>query len=87
MLRDFFIGFASIAVGLMVLFAVMNYDNTAKAGLWEKLSSLGDTVVPSTSFTIEAKGWNVRAYVFKPPETNKTCVFVAGSGKGGLACW
>lgn len=87
MFRDFFIAFGSIAVGLMVLFAVVSYDNSAKAGLWEKLQSLGDQTVESTSFTIEAKGWNVRAYVFQPPETNKTCVFVAGTQKGGLACW
>ena len=57
----------------------------AYAGMWEKLSSLADTTVPSATFTIEAKGWNVRAYEFVSP-TGAHCIFVAGEQKGGLSC-
>lgn len=59
----------------------------ANAGLWEKFSSLGDETVQAKSFSIEAKGWDLRGYIFSPPGMNNICLFVAGSKKGGLTCW
>jgi hypothetical protein len=58
---------------------------TAKAGLWEKATSLLDTTVSTTSFTIEAKGWNLRGYEFVTP-TGARCVSMTGTKKGGLSC-
>jgi hypothetical protein len=58
---------------------------TAQAGLWERASSLLDTTVSTTSFTIEAKGWNLRGYEFVTP-TGVRCVSMTGSEKGGLSC-
>ncbi|MAH82982.1 MAG: hypothetical protein CBB68_00500 [Rhodospirillaceae bacterium TMED8] len=58
---------------------------TAKAGLWEKAASLLDTTVETTSFTIEAKGWNLRGYEFVTP-TGARCVSMTGTKKGGLSC-
>ena len=57
----------------------------AKAGLWEKATSLLDTTVDTTSFTIEAKGWNMRGYEFVTP-TGARCVSMTGTQKGGLSC-
>ena len=58
---------------------------TAHAGLWEKATSLLDTTVSTTSFTIEAKGWNLRGYEFVTP-TGARCVSMTGTQKGGLSC-
>ena len=58
---------------------------TAQAGLWEKATSLLDTTVSTTSFTIEAKGWNLRGYEFVTP-TGARCVTMTGTQKGGLSC-
>ena len=58
---------------------------TAQAGLWEKATSLLDTTVSTTSFTIEAKGWNLRGYEFVTP-TGARCVSMTGTKKGGLSC-
>ena len=57
----------------------------AQAGLWEKATSLLDTTVETTSFTIEAKGWNLRGYEFVTP-TGARCVSMTGTKKGGLSC-
>ena len=57
----------------------------AQAGLWEKATSLLDTTVSTTSFTIEAKGWNLRGYEFVTP-TGARCVSMTGTKKGGLSC-
>lgn len=60
----------------------------ASAGLWEKMLSLGDRQIETTPLTIEAKGWNLRGYMFEAPgNSDYICVFIAGSGKGGLACY
>ena len=56
---------------------------SAKAGLWEKATSLLDKTVDTTSFTIEAKGWNMRGYEFLTP-TGARCVSMTGTQKGGL---
>ena len=58
---------------------------TAQAGFWEKATSLLDTTVSATSFTIEAKGWNLRGYEFVTP-TGARCVSMTGTEKGGLSC-
>jgi len=58
---------------------------TAQAGFWEKATSLLDTTVSTTSFTIEAKGWNLRGYEFVTP-TGARCVSMTGTQKGGLSC-
>lgn len=64
------------------------FTATASAGLWEKLQSLGDLQIETTPLTIEAKGWNLRGYMFDAPGNSEyVCVFVAGSEKGGLACY
>jgi hypothetical protein len=41
--------------------------------------------VETTSFTIEAKGWNLRGYEFVTP-TGARCVSMTGAEKGGLSC-
>ena len=59
--------------------------DAAKAGLWEKATSLLDKTVKTTSFTIEAKGWNLRGYEFITP-TGARCVSITATKKGGLSC-
>lgn len=76
---------AVIALGIVSMVGVLAVS--AKAGMWEKLTTMGTKTVPSTNFNVEAAGWNLRAYVFQTPDKSKTCMFVAGSKKGGLACW
>ena len=54
------------------------------AGVWEKLQSFGDEVVPSNSYDVEAKGWNFRVYEFIPKNAaEKLCIIVA-SDKNGI---
>ena len=74
-----------LTVALSVLLTAGIAFGTAKAGLWEKATSLLDTTVSTTSFTIEAKGWNLRGYEFVTP-TGARCVSMTGTQKGGLSC-
>ena len=74
-----------IAVTISVLLTCGIAFVTAQAGLWEKATSLLDTTVSTKSFTIEAKGWNLRGYEFVTP-TGARCISMTGSEKGGLSC-
>jgi hypothetical protein len=74
-----------LTVTLSVLVSCGVALGTAKAGLWEKAASLLDMTVETTSFTIEAKGWNLRGYEFVTP-TGARCVSMTGAEKGGLSC-
>jgi len=75
-----------LAIAASVLITAGITIGTAKAGLWEKLSSLNDMVVETKTYTIEAKGWNLRAYSWKDPASGMYCIYVAGSKTGGLSC-
>ena len=75
----------TISGALAVLLSVGIVFGTAQAGLWEKATSLLDTTVSTTSFAIEAKGWNLRGYEFVTP-TGARCVSMTGTKKGGLSC-
>ena len=75
----------TIVVTISVLLTCGIAFLTAQAGLWEKAISLLDTTVSTTSFTIEAKGWNLRGYEFVTP-TGARCVSMTGTKKGGLSC-
>ena len=74
-----------ITITLTVLVTCGTLFGAASAGLWEKATSLLDTTVETTSFTIEAKGWNLRGYEFVTP-TGARCVSMTGTKKGGLSC-
>jgi hypothetical protein len=74
-----------IAVTLSALLTSGIAFGTAKAGLWEKATSLLDKTVSTSSFSIEAKGWNMRGYEFVTP-TGARCVAMTGTQKGGLSC-
>jgi hypothetical protein len=53
------------------------------AGVWEKLQSFGDEVVPSNSYDVDAKGWNFRVYEFIPKNAQeKLCIIVASDRNG-----
>lgn len=58
----------------------------AQAGIIEKLTSLGDKLVETYSYTVEAKMWNLRAYTWTDPKSGLYCIYVAGENKGGLSC-
>ncbi len=73
------------AVTISVLLTYGLAFGIAQAGLWEKATSLLDTTVSTTSFTVEAKGWNLRGYEFVTP-TGARCVSMTGTQKGGLSC-
>jgi len=74
-----------ITITMSVILTCGVVFGTAQAGLWEKATSLLDTTVSTTSFTIEAKGWNLRGYEFVTP-TGARCVSMTGTQKGGLSC-
>ena len=74
-----------ITITLTVLVTCGTLFGAARAGLWEKATSLLDTTVETTSFTIEAKGWNLRGYEFVTP-TGARCASMTGTKKGGLSC-
>lgn len=74
---------------LLTLTAVIAMPNTAQAGLWEKVSSLGlPTKKATAEYTVSASGWDIRVYEWVPASNpNIHCVFAAGSKKGGVACY
>lgn len=52
-------------------------------GTWEKILSFTDREVVSTSYDVEAKGWNFRVYEFMPVNAlDKLCVVVTSDAKG-----
>ena len=65
----------------LTLLLIISFSN---AGVWEKLQSFGDEVVPSNSYDVDAKGWNFRVYEFIPKNApEKLCIIVA-SDKNGM---
>lgn len=62
---------------------------TATAGVWTKLSTIGDEVIkPTNTYNVESAGWNVRVVEWTPKENpNVRCVFAGGSSKGGVSCY
>ena len=74
-----------ITITLTALVTCGTLFGAARAGLWEKATSLLDTTVETTSFTIEVKGWNLRGYEFVTP-IEAPCVSTTGTKKGGLSC-
>ena len=53
------------------------------SGTWEKLLSFTDKEVVSTSYDVEAKGWNFRVYEFVPLNApDKLCIIVTSDAKG-----
>jgi len=74
-----------ITVTLTVLITCGIAFGAAKAGLWEKATSLLDKTVETSTFSIEAKGWNLRGYEFVTPRGAR-CVSMTGTQKGGLSC-
>jgi hypothetical protein len=75
-----------IAIILAMFVVAAFFTATAKASFWKNMVTSGPTV-PSKEFKVDASGWDLRGYVFKLPGSTKTCVFVAGSKKGGLSCF
>ena len=62
---------------------------SASAGMWTKLSTMGDEVIkPTNTYNVEAAGWNLRVVEWVPKNNpNMRCVFAGGSKKGGIACY
>ena len=71
------------AIGVLSFGALLYQPNDVKAGIKNWMTS-GPTV-KSTTFKVEATGYDLRGYEFVTP-SGKHCVFVAGSKKGGLSC-
>lgn len=67
----------------------LSLSATAEAGLWEKMTTLDQETVKSTSsYLVEASGWDVRVVEWTPKENpNVRCMFVGGSKKGGATCY
>lgn len=81
----------TILMGLALIAIVIGIGYVAirNTGMWEKVSTIGmDKAELTSQFNIPASGWNLRGYEFTPPsDPNMRCIFVAGSNKGGLACY
>jgi len=62
---------------------------TASAGMWTKLSTIGDEVIkPTYEYNVETAGWNVRIVEWIPKDNpDMRCMFGGGSKKGGIACY
>ncbi|MCK5020128.1 MAG: hypothetical protein KAS32_23945 [Candidatus Peribacteraceae bacterium] len=62
---------------------------SANAGMWEKLSTIGDEVIkPTSTYNVEASGWNLRVVEWIPKDNpHVRCMFAGGSKKGGVACY
>jgi len=67
-----------------ILCALFVLSSFANAGVWEKLQSFGDEVVPSNSYDVEAKGWNFRVYEFIPKNASEKLCIIVASDKNGI---
>lgn len=67
-----------IAIIVLVTISFLN------AGVWEKLQSFGDEVVPSNSYDVQAKGWNFRVYEFIPKNAPEKLCLIVASDKNGM---
>jgi len=79
----------STLVFLTLLFGGILITKSAQAGLWENLSTSDWQVKqPTSTYKVEAAGWNLRVYEWTPQDNkNVRCVFAAGSKKGGVSCY
>ena len=65
------------------LLLLLSFLTLSFGGTWEKLLSFADKEVVSTSYDVEAKGWNFRVYEFIPLNApDKLCVIVTSDTKG-----
>ena len=73
----------------LLLLSMMLLPLSASAGMWEKLSTIGDEVIkPTNTYNVEASGWNLRVVEWTPKNNpNVRCMFAGGSKKGGVACY
>ena len=64
-------------------------STSASAGLWEKVTTLGQETKQNTAaYTVEAAGWNIRVVEWIPAgNPDVRCMFGGGSKKGGIACY
>jgi hypothetical protein len=74
----------------LLLFSTSTIAQDTFFGEWDdlfsKFGSSGPTI-KAYRFKIEASGTDMRGYAFThPQDKNIKCVFVAGTGKGGLSC-
>ncbi len=58
-----------------ILLFILIISSFLNAGVWEKLQSFGDEVVPSNSYDVDAKGWNFRVYEFIPKNAQKKTIY------------
>jgi len=67
-----------------ILYIFLIIGTILNAGVWEKLQSFGDEVVPSNSYDVEAKGWNFRVYEFIPKNAQEKLCIIVASDKNGI---
>lgn len=74
---------------LMLAVTLLFTSTTASAGMWEKVTTLGQETKRNTAaYTVEAAGWNIRVVEWIPQHNpNIRCMFGGGSKKGGIACY
>ena len=87
---NFRINMKKYILGSLLLFSAPIYAQDTFFGEWDdlfsKFGSSGPTI-KAYRFKIDAPGTDMRGYAFThPQDENIKCVFVAGTGKGGLSC-
>lgn len=77
----------SVIIALMILLMVLGYSVAANAS-WFNITGGFEGTLDAKRIKISAAGSDLRGYFFTPPGNPAyECVFIAGSQKGGAACY
>ena len=81
--------FVILILSFSLFVFMVNGKDSNKSSQWEKFSTLFKTTKQNTSsYNVEAAGWNVRVIEWIPEDNKKyRCMFVAGTEKAGVGCY
>lgn len=73
----------------LLALALVTASTTVSAGAWERASTFFDKEVkPTSTYTVDASGWNPRVTEWTPADNpNWRCVFAGATKAGGVACY
>lgn len=81
-MKNFIYGMlATAALGAVIV------GTASQAGIYNWATTNGWPTVSTEHFLVEAKGYDMRGYIFTPQGmSDVTCIFVVGNTPSGLSC-
>lgn len=89
MIKGIGVGLVSLAVISVIASVVFFPSGNTRGSNWEQVTTIFfDTKGNTATYNVEAAGWDVRVIEWTPESNpNYRCMFVAGTGKAGSACY